>query len=118
MIFLNEFDEVVVRSPFKACGGSIRGLWLLNNRKVFLFSATHSKSVEKILLGVFDDLSLLKFRSEFEIIHQTSSVAGSVVRTYQSSDLLLKGLAEDVEKYYLTTPIVIIQDSKYKEITE
>jgi hypothetical protein len=69
VIILNEFDEVVIKSPFKAHSNSIRGLWLLNGRKVIMFSATHSKSVERIVVDIFEDLALLKFRSEYEITH-------------------------------------------------
>jgi hypothetical protein len=81
---------------------------MLTGRKVVLFSATHSKSVERILLGIFGDISLLKFSSEYELLHRASSVSGSVIRTFHTKELLLQGLKEDLEKYYLTTPIVII----------
>ena len=53
VVIVDEYDEVVESSPFFSLGSSITGLWALENRELFFFTATSSRMLERIIGKIF-----------------------------------------------------------------
>ena len=53
---------------------------------------------------------MLKFKSEYELVHGASPVQEAVVRSFKDSQLLLIALEEDILKNYDHKPMVVIHD--------
>ena len=66
-------------APYHLKQKSIRGLWELKGRKVIAFSATSSVPYERFVNNCIDKPTVLKFKSEYELIHGVSPVADPTV---------------------------------------
>jgi hypothetical protein len=75
-----------------------------------MFSATTSKGLERIACDILGDCSILKFKSEFEMINKVSSVSSGIIKTFPTKEEAFKALSEEIKKNLLQAPMVIIQD--------
>ena len=74
-MIVNEHDTVIKNDSFRATTLGIQGLWMLENRTTFFFSATSSVDVERIINSSLKTPKVLSFKSEYEMVHNISSVS-------------------------------------------
>ena len=74
VIILNEYDTIVNEVPYSLHASGLSGLWKFKGRKVYAFSATTSPAYEKLLNNCIGAPRVLKFKSEYEMVHGTSPV--------------------------------------------
>ncbi len=75
-----------------------------------MFSAITSKGLERIVCDILGDCSIIKFKSEYEMIHKVSSVSSGIIKTFPTKEEAFRSLKEEIKKKLLQTPLVIIQD--------
>ena len=61
VLILDEYDSMIVDNPYAIRQSCLRGIWDLNGRKVFAFSATSSPSHERLLNAFIGQPKVLKF---------------------------------------------------------
>lgn len=99
---------IFTQSPYIVQLASIKGLWQLRGKKVFAFSATSSMSHERMVNNVVTTPKILKFRSEYELVHGVSPISDPQVVTFESSEKLRDSLFADIEKFYEHGPVIVI----------
>ena len=75
IIIINEFDIIFSQSPYVVQAGIVKGIWQFRERKVFAFSATSSVPHERLVNNVIGMPKVLKFKSEYELVHGSSPIA-------------------------------------------
>jgi hypothetical protein len=63
-----------------------------------MFSATTSKGLERIVCDILGDCSIVKFKSEYEMIHKVSTVSNGIIKTFATKDEAFKALSEEINK--------------------
>jgi hypothetical protein len=61
-----------------------------------MLSATSNKGLERIIGDILGDYSILKFKSEYEMINKISNVASGTILTYNSKEEVLKAVADTI----------------------
>jgi hypothetical protein len=79
VIILNEYDLIVSECPYEVRPKSIRGLWEFKGRRVFAFSATSSKSHERLLNDCISEPKIMKFKSEYEMVRGASPIVDPTI---------------------------------------
>jgi hypothetical protein len=74
IVIIDEYDFIFQNLPFATSPIGISGIWSLQGRKAFFFSATSSKILERIVDKIFQDHYMLKFSSEFEIVNKCTNL--------------------------------------------
>ncbi len=77
---MDEYDFIIQNISFKTSPLGIAGIWNLTGRNVFFFSATSSKILERIIDKIFQDHKMIRFSSEFEIVHKCSNLEQGIVK--------------------------------------
>ena len=72
------------------------------------FSATSSQGFERMVSNCIAPPKVLRFKSEYELVHGSSPVQEAIIRSFRSESMLLEALKSDVEKNFDHRPIVII----------
>ena len=74
VIVMDEYDQIVTRHAFHVAASGISGLWAFANRRMYAFSASSNRGVERIMYNVVERPQVLSFKSEYELIHGISAV--------------------------------------------
>jgi hypothetical protein len=74
---------------------------------VFLFSATSSNGILKIVRSIFEKVKFLRFQSEFEIVHSVSAVDSGEILPCLNEEQLLEKLEHQIYLNYDERPIII-----------
>jgi hypothetical protein len=74
IIIINEYDMILDNQYYTINNNAITGVWSLKNFKVIAFSATTSTSLERYVNNCISRPTVLKFTSEYELIHGTTSI--------------------------------------------
>ena len=115
VIIINEYDHIVNQSPYFVQPQVINGLWQFRGHKVIAFTATSSVSYERLVHHCICPPTVLKFKSEFELVHGTAPVADPTIVSCVSNDSLFASLVTDIDKHFELHPIIIIADASYRE---
>ena len=75
--------------PFLITDNGISGIWMLKNRITFLCTATSSRGLEKILHQIVETPVVMKFPSEYELIHKVSPVEGATIKPCENKEEML-----------------------------
>jgi hypothetical protein len=59
----------------------INGLWSMRGKKVFAFSATSTQSIERLIQNIVSKPSIIKFKSEYEMVKGTSPIQEAIVES-------------------------------------
>lgn len=62
----------------------------MNNREVYLFTATSNKALEKIVYKVLGLYQVMKFKSEFELVHKCSNLEQGIIKPFRSNEEVMK----------------------------
>ena len=108
IVILNEYDTIVSGVPYCLHPGGLSGLWRFKGRKVYAFSATSSPSYERLLNNCIGAPRVLKFKSEYEMVHGTSPVQEAIIRPCPDHQSLLETVVEDIAKAYDQKPVVVV----------
>ena len=108
VIILNEYDLIVNHSPYQVQQNVIKGIWQLCGHKVIAFSATSSSGYERFVHNCITPPAVLKFKSEYELVHATSPVADPTIRSCTDLTHVMSTLLKDLDKCYEQQPIVLI----------
>ena len=117
-IILNEYDMLVDKYPYAAFQNSLTGLWRLKEKKVIAFSATTSSIYERLIHNCIGRPTVLKFKSEFELVNGTSPIQEPQLLNSRDEGEQELHLLKNIENYYDRKPIIIIHDDKQKENLE
>ena len=74
VIILNEYDTIMNEEPYYVHKVGLNGLWNFKGRKVYAFSATSSPPYERLVNNCICTPKVLKFKSEYELVHGMSPV--------------------------------------------
>jgi hypothetical protein len=107
---LNEYDTIIHGHSFAVRQQSIRGIWELRQKKVFAFSATSSPAHERILDSCIGAPTILKFKSEYEMMHDACPIVDPVVYASKSNEDRMQSFEAELERQYENFPVVIIHD--------
>ena len=110
VIILNEYDTIVNEVPYSLHASGLNGLWKLKGRKVYAFSATTSPAYERLLNNCIGAPKVLKFKSEYEMVHGTSPVQEAIIRPVADMAAVLTLVEEDITKNYDNKPVVIVHN--------
>ena len=72
-MIVNEHDTVINQNPFRVTPIGISGLWTLENRTTFFFSATTGVDYERIIRTTLKTPITLSFHSEYEMVHKCAA---------------------------------------------
>lgn len=78
----------------------IKGLWALRGKKVIAFSATSSTSYERFMGNVVKQPVVVKFKSEYELVHHTSPIADPAVVACNTEAEVRQALKVDLDKHF------------------
>lgn len=112
VVLLNEYDVIINECPFIVQSSSIRGLWSLREKKVIAFSATTSPSYERFVHNCIASPKVLKFKSEYEMVHGSSPIVDPVIIPAKDRDSRDAASLSTVEKQYEKQPVILIVDDK------
>ena len=115
VIILNEYDLIANQSPYIAQPKGLSGLWQFRGRKVIAFSANSSVPYERLVNYCICQPTVLKFKSEFELVNGTSPVADPAIVLSSNADTLYGALITDIDKHYEKHPVIIISDNIYRD---
>lgn len=79
------------------------------------FSATSSPPHEKFVNKCISMTKVLKFKSEYEMLHEKSPVSDPVVVTFKDRNVLIEILLVDLDKYFEKAPVIIILQDDMRE---
>ena len=119
VVIVDEYDEVVESNPFFSLGSSITGLWTLDNRELFFFTATSSRMLERIIGKIIGSYHHLQLKSEFEFTQGCSSLGQGLIKPMSSWDEVKTQIKADIEKALIEQPIIVIcKKEKKSELEE
>ena len=107
---LNEYDTIVNEVPYYLHASGLSGLWKFKGRNVYAFSATSSPSYERLLNNCIGAPRVLKFKSEYEMVHGTSPVQEAIIRQCPDHQSALEMVVEDIAKVYDQKPAVVVHN--------
>jgi len=90
-------------------------LWQFRGHKVIAFTATSSVSYERLVHHCICPPTVLKFKSEFELVHGTPPVADPTIVSCVTTDYLFTSLIVDLDKHFELHPVIIITDAEYRD---
>jgi hypothetical protein len=108
VIILNEYDLIVNQSSYLVQQLGVKGLWSLRGRKVIAFSATSSTSHERLINNCITIPTVLKFKSEYEMVKGSSPVTDPTVVTCANWNALEAALIRDLDKHYDQHPVIVV----------
>ena len=79
VILLNEYDLIINQHPYHVQKSGAKGLWQLNGRRVIAFTATSSVHYERFVSNCITKPIVLKFKSEYELVHGASPVSDATI---------------------------------------
>ena len=68
-MIIDEYDIIMNHYPYDMYNSTMNGVWSFKNRKVIAFSATSNNPVERFVNNCISQLTILKFKSEYEIMN-------------------------------------------------
>jgi hypothetical protein len=74
IIILNEYDTIIDKNPYAVYNQQLAGVWNFRDKHVIAFSATSSASYERFVANCIVKPKMLKFKSEYELVHGTSPI--------------------------------------------
>ena len=110
VIILNEYDTIINEVPFHLHASGLSGLWRFKGRKVYAFTATSSPAYERLLNNCIGAPKVLKFKSEYEMVHGTSPVQEAIIRPCTDHQSVLEMVVEDIAKVYDQKPVVVVHN--------
>jgi hypothetical protein len=115
VIILNEYDLIVSECSYEVRPKCIRGLWELKGRRVFAFSATSSKSHERLLNDCISEPKIMKFKNEYEMVRGTSPIVDPTIHSCKDESDLIKVFEEELIKFYEQQPIIIVATDSQRD---
>jgi hypothetical protein len=52
IVLIDEYDEIIGKYPYSISNEAITGIWVFKDKNVFAFSATTSRSIERLVFKV------------------------------------------------------------------
>ena len=108
MIILNEYDLIVNHSPYIIQHQAIKGIWQLRGHRVIAFTATSSTPYERLVNNCIAPPVVLKFKSEYELLHDIAPVSDPTVIPCADAATLHAIVCQDIDKHYEKHPVIII----------
>ena len=99
---------IVNESPYKVQLKDVLGLWQLRNKQVFAFTATSSVPYERLVNNCITKPTVLKFKSEFEMVKGVSPVTDALIVQVPDTIGMLTTLEIDISRCYDKKPVIII----------
>ena len=110
VVLINEYDVIINDTPMIVHSSSIKGLWSLREKQVVAFSATSSSSYERFVFNCIAPPTVLKFKSEFEMVHESSPIVDPLVVPAKTKDERDAAALATAEKQYEKQPVIVIVD--------
>ena len=79
---------------------------------MFAFSATSTASYERLLSNCVARLTVLKFKSEYELVHGSSPIADATIVPVADTASMLTALEVDLCRFYDQRPVIIISSKE------
>lgn len=79
VIIIDEYDSIMADSPYTVFNGTLNGVWSLASKKAIAFSATSQPEIERLVSNCIIKPKLLRFKSEYEMVHGTSPIQDGVI---------------------------------------
>lgn len=108
IVIIDEYDALIQDHPYMVAQSKLNGLWCLKDKQVIAFSATSSLAHERLIHNCIIPPMVLKFKSEYELIHGTSPVQYPNIVICKDEEELYRTLATDIEAKYDGKPIIVI----------
>ena len=115
IVILNEYDLIVNQSSYLLSDTSAKGLWTFRDRQVIAFTATSSPSIERLISNTITPPVLLKFKSEYELVHAVSPVSDPTILTFVQHPALLIKLLSDIDNHFEKQPVIMIAEGEIRE---
>ena len=108
VVILNEYNLILHHSPYMIQHPAIKGIWQLRGHRVIAFTATSSQPYERLVNNCIVPPVVLKFKSEYELIHDIAPVSDPTVITCVDPAALHVALCQDIDKHYEKHPVIVI----------
>ena len=69
VIIINEYDTIFNEKPYICSSFGLHGLWQFKGKKVYAFSATSSAPYERFFNNCIGPPKVLRFKSEYQMVH-------------------------------------------------
>ena len=99
------------------CEGNLYSIWIERAAQVLeslKWSSTTVSSAfyEKLLTNCVARLTVLKFKSEFELVYGSSSIADATIVPVADTALMLTALERDLSRFYDLRSVIIISSKE------
>lgn len=84
---------------------------MMKKRIAFFCTATSNVGLQRILNSVVNTPLVMKFSSEYELIHKVSPIEGSSIKCCNSKDMMIKQVEDDIRINFDEKPIIVITSS-------
>lgn len=88
---------------------------MLREKKVIAFTATSSVPYERFIHNTICHPTVLKFKSEYEMVKGISPVNDPHIVACSNEVNLIHSVITDIQKHYDIQPIVLIVDDNHRE---
>jgi hypothetical protein len=82
----------------------------LKGKKVIAFSATSTPSIERVIQNNITKPSLIKFKSEYEMVSGSSPIQDAIVESVGSQEELINKAMNLVIAQFDSKPIIVIHN--------
>jgi hypothetical protein len=93
----------------------LTGLWALKMKTVIAFTATTSPAHERVVHNCIAPPLVLRFSSEYELIHGISPVQSPNIITCKDESTMFSILATDIDKMYDRKPIIVVYEKSQEK---
>ena len=77
---------------------------------MYAFTATSSPAYERLLNNCIGTPKVMRFKSEYEMVHGTSPVQEAIIRSCTDVHSVLEMVVEDISKVYDQKPVVVVHN--------
>lgn len=110
VIIIDEYDSIVQDWSYVLGQQSINGLWTLKGKKVIAFSATSTPSIERIIQNIVIKPTVIKFKSEYEMVNGASPIQDAIVESVGSQEDVINKAMNVVATNFDSKPIIVIHN--------
>ena len=79
------------------------------------FSATSNTSYERFVNNCITKPTILKFKSEYEMVNGASPISDATIITCHDSEKMMAAFDNDLAKHYDQKPIIVIHDKHQRD---
>ncbi|KEJ82479.1 hypothetical protein OXYTRIMIC_473 [Oxytricha trifallax] len=118
ILIVDEFDRITWKHPFYCHDGKLQGIWDIGLTRSYMFSTTCDQGIQRVLAQVCIRPKILKFKSEYEYLHELrQDQVGDVIVCSSAEDKLSK-IKTEIQERGQALPYIIFCDDREKAIVK